>query len=263
MLRLAHSQNYLLPSPTKEEVGGQPAMEAVPLILEPESRMYNSPVVVLDFQSLYPSARLLKEGFFGGGRGGREAACCQHAGRRRRQSPWPPAAAHHARTPLSPLLLPSSHSPRRQKTCLDDTQMVIAYNLCYSTCLGKPAHARAGSTPLRLGVAELSLPPGTLRGRLAPQRLIVAPNGVSYASHEARLGVLPRMLHEILTTRVMVKAAMKRASPADKARSKWQRRPPFAAPCAPSSFLLTPCSAFSLRARCLPFAASHPHALCP
>lgn len=37
------------------QVGGQPAMEAIPLVMEPESRMYTSPVVVLDFQSLYPS----------------------------------------------------------------------------------------------------------------------------------------------------------------------------------------------------------------
>jgi hypothetical protein len=40
---------------TCAQVGGQPAMEALPLVMEPESRLYTSPVVVLDFQSLYPS----------------------------------------------------------------------------------------------------------------------------------------------------------------------------------------------------------------
>lgn len=39
----------------------------------------------------------------------------------------------------------------------------------------------------------------------------MAPNGAAYASPEARQGVLPRLLNEILATRIMVKAAMKRA----------------------------------------------------
>jgi hypothetical protein len=73
-------------SPTREQVGGQPAMEAIPLVMEPESRFYHEPVVVLDFQSLYPS-------------------------------------------------------------------IVIAYNLCFSTCLGSPQHCELSTTePIRLGV---------------------------------------------------------------------------------------------------------------
>ncbi len=63
-------------APPACQVGSQPALEALPLILEPESRMYSSPVVVLDFQSLYPS-------------------------------------------------------------------LIIAYNLCYTTCIGRPLHAKA------------------------------------------------------------------------------------------------------------------------
>lgn len=47
-------------------------------------------------------------------------------------------------------------------------------------------------------------------------RLIVAPNGVAYASPEARPGVLPRLLREILETRIMVKGAMKKAPKSDK-----------------------------------------------
>ena len=42
-------------------------------------------------------------------------------------------------------------------------------------------------------------------------RLVVAPNGVAYAPASARPGVIPRLLREILATRVMVKAGMKRA----------------------------------------------------
>lgn len=48
---------------------------------------------------------------------------------------------------------------------------------------------------------------------LRPPRLVVAANGATYTPPEARRGVLPRLLSEILATRVMVKAAMKAASP--------------------------------------------------
>ena len=55
LVRLAHSQNYLMVSPSKAQVANQPAMACLPLVMEPESRFYTSPVLVLDFQSLYPS----------------------------------------------------------------------------------------------------------------------------------------------------------------------------------------------------------------
>ena len=47
-------------------------------------------------------------------------------------------------------------------------------------------------------------------GGCCPCRLTVSPNGVAWAPHEARAGVVPRLLQEILKTRIMVKAAMKR-----------------------------------------------------
>ena len=87
---------------------------------------------------------------------------------------------------------------------------IIAYNLCFSTCLGRPSHAAAGtndpsSGPLpKLGCTEFGLPAGTLVGGLAPECLVVAPNGVAFAPKEVRPGVLPRLLQEILNTRIMV-----------------------------------------------------------
>lgn len=98
MLRLAHTQNFLALAPSKEQVARQPAMEIIPLVMEPESRFYADPVIVLDFQSLYPS-------------------------------------------------------------------MIIAYNLCYSTCIGRVAHAAApADKPIRLGCSEYALPHGEAWG---------------------------------------------------------------------------------------------------
>ncbi|KAI5284072.1 DNA polymerase zeta, partial [Ascosphaera aggregata] len=55
MFRIAKPENYMLVSPSREQVGQENALECQPLIMEPQSAFYASPVVVLDFQSLYPS----------------------------------------------------------------------------------------------------------------------------------------------------------------------------------------------------------------
>ena len=65
------------------------APEYIPLVMEPESRFYTDPVLVLDFQSLYPS-------------------------------------------------------------------IIIAYNYCYSTCLGRVNHM-GQSTPYEFGCASLKV----------------------------------------------------------------------------------------------------------
>ena len=74
------------------QVGRQNAAECMPLILEPESGFYSSPVLVFDFQSLYPS-------------------------------------------------------------------VMIAYNLCYSTCLGRLQEFMGTN---RLGTSSLAIPKGAL-----------------------------------------------------------------------------------------------------
>ncbi|KAF5390267.1 hypothetical protein D9757_002930 [Collybiopsis confluens] len=55
MFRMAKPESYVLISPSKSDVGKQNAAECLPLIMEPQSSFYTSPLVVLDFQSLYPS----------------------------------------------------------------------------------------------------------------------------------------------------------------------------------------------------------------
>ncbi|GKV20699.1 hypothetical protein SLEP1_g30785 [Rubroshorea leprosula] len=106
-LRLAHTQNYLAISPGKQQVASQPAMECLPLVMEPESGFYADPVVVLDFQSLYPS-------------------------------------------------------------------MIIAYNLCFCTCLGQIAPSKANT----LGVSPFMPDPNVLRD--LKDKMLLTPNGVMY-----------------------------------------------------------------------------------
>lgn len=55
LLRIAKSENMLLNSPSKLDVHDMRALDVIPLIMEPDSNFYKSPLVVLDFQSLYPS----------------------------------------------------------------------------------------------------------------------------------------------------------------------------------------------------------------
>lgn len=55
LLRIAKEENMLLNSPSKEQVHDMRALDSIPLIMEPDSNFYKSPLVVLDFQSLYPS----------------------------------------------------------------------------------------------------------------------------------------------------------------------------------------------------------------
>ena len=55
MIRLAHAENYVLTSPGKDDIRGMGAPTHVAKILEPNSKLYEDPVVVLDFASLYPS----------------------------------------------------------------------------------------------------------------------------------------------------------------------------------------------------------------
>ncbi|KIJ68443.1 hypothetical protein HYDPIDRAFT_124966 [Hydnomerulius pinastri MD-312] len=147
MFRIAKPESFVLLSPTKQDVGKQNAAECMPLIMEPLSAFYNGPLVVLDFQSLYPS-------------------------------------------------------------------VMIAYNYCYSTCLGRIADFQGRN---KLGVADLDLPPGLLEK--LQDYITIAPNGIMYVKPIVRQGLLGRMLTELLDTRVMVKQAMKSAK-GDKALSR-------------------------------------------
>jgi DNA polymerase zeta len=114
--------------------------------MEPKSSFYHDPVLVLDFQSLYPS-------------------------------------------------------------------MMIAYNLCFSTCLGELPSAPPAPAP---AFGCLPRAPTTTHdlASISPRNINIAPidrsRGVLFVRPEVRRGVLPAMLAEILETRKMVKVREKK-----------------------------------------------------
>ncbi|KAF1941544.1 hypothetical protein EJ02DRAFT_377518, partial [Clathrospora elynae] len=137
MFRIAKPENFILVSPSRKQVGQQNSLECLPLVLEPESAFYSSPVLVLDFQSLYPS-------------------------------------------------------------------VMIAYNYCYSTCLGRMISWRGNN---KMGFMDFKREPQLLG--LVKDHINIAPNGMMYVKPEMRKSLLAKMLGEILETRVMVKSGMK------------------------------------------------------
>ncbi|KAL8733631.1 MAG: hypothetical protein Q9166_002041 [cf. Caloplaca sp. 2 TL-2023] len=137
MFRIAKPENFLLPSPSRKQVGQQNALECLPLVMEPQSAFYNSPLLVLDFQSLYPS-------------------------------------------------------------------VMIAYNYCYSTFLGRVVSWRGQN---KMGFTDYQRDPRLLE--LFKGHVNIAPNGMMYVKPDMRKSLLAKMLGEILETRVMVKSGMK------------------------------------------------------
>ncbi|KAI2639300.1 DNA polymerase family B [Xylaria nigripes] len=137
MFRIAKPENFILVSPDRKQVGMQNALECLPLVMEPQSAFYNSPLVVLDFQSLYPS-------------------------------------------------------------------VMIAYNYCYSTFLGRIVNWRGTN---KMGFTEYKRQERLLA--LLKDYINIAPNGIMYCKAEVRKSLLAKMLTEILETRVMVKSGMK------------------------------------------------------
>ncbi|KAJ4358509.1 DNA polymerase zeta [Didymosphaeria variabile] len=137
MFRIAKPENYILVSPSRKQVGQQNALECLPLVMEPQSAFYPGPLLVLDFQSLYPS-------------------------------------------------------------------VMIAYNYCYSTCLGRVVPWRGRN---KIGFTDFDRESGLLN--LVKDYVNIAPNGMMYVRPEMRKSLLAKMLGEILETRVMVKSGMK------------------------------------------------------
>ena len=79
--------------------------------------------------------------------------------------------------------------------------VVIAYNICFSTCLGRISDIRT--------VTQLGTQPGLVRNSDVARASLGLPSDVAFVQRSQRLGLIPRICHEILQTRIMVKKSMK------------------------------------------------------
>jgi len=95
--------------------------------------------------------------------------------------------------------------------------LMIAYNICYSTCLGlisqqftEKGHKRVGvSKEMNVDFKALFGENGEVTEEELAKKFIVSPNGVLFVRKETRLGILPQILQEFLNTRIMIKRSMK------------------------------------------------------
>eukprot|EP01059_Diplonema_ambulator_P005559 TRINITY_DN15311_c0_g1_i1.p1 TRINITY_DN15311_c0_g1~~TRINITY_DN15311_c0_g1_i1.p1 ORF type:complete len:444 (+),score=112.14 TRINITY_DN15311_c0_g1_i1:175-1332(+) len=87
--------------------------------------------------------------------------------------------------------------------------VVIAYNLCFSTCLGK----HAGGRSKKIGaISNYKIPKEFLKGSgWCSDDVVIAPNSCVFVKSKIRRGVFPRMLSEILNTRFAVQECLKKA----------------------------------------------------
>uniref|UniRef100_A0A914D5P5 DNA polymerase n=1 Tax=Acrobeloides nanus TaxID=290746 RepID=A0A914D5P5_9BILA len=147
LLRLALKYKYRAPSVGIEQRNRMASPETIPLTLEPESGIYRDPVIILDFQSLYPS-------------------------------------------------------------------MMIAYNYCFTTCLGKLSNLaqldQSIENLMTLGALKYSaMPPEKIKELREQNLLHISPVGGIFLKKEVRKGLLSIMVEELLDTRIMVKKFMK------------------------------------------------------
>ena len=165
LARIAYNKGFVLLSASPKQRMSQNPPMFTPIVIEPPKNIFFNPVVVLDFQSLYPS-------------------------------------------------------------------IMIGYNICYSTCLGKLKEDSnwvgkekekkfgVGKYPINLYdilKEDFDLSKNEISAESIENFIVnntfLAPNQVLYVRKNLREGILPIILKELLLTRIMVKRSMKLYSP--------------------------------------------------
>eukprot|EP00392_Amoebophrya_sp_AT5.2_P009658 g9686.t1 len=207
--RAAHSDRYLLFTPTKDQVRYQRAHECTPLVLEPKSDFYYDPVLVVDFQSLYPSIMIAYNMCF--------STCV-------------------GRVEVAEKLLKEAFDFRKmENSCKNPSTTkehpnwiarLVEAVLRAETVEQEGDEQSGARSELRdevrhllqkrkLGCLSEYAPSGFLEDSLA------CPNGAIFVQHFK--GVVTKMIHEILQTRIMLKKSLKLHRKANKASADLER----------------------------------------
>nr|XP_046916291.1 DNA polymerase zeta catalytic subunit-like [Dermatophagoides farinae] len=84
--------------------------------------------------------------------------------------------------------------------------LIIAHNYCYSTCLGRLQNIISKDDTF--GCYKLKNQQQILDG-LSDDQIHISENGVVFVRRNVRQGILPKMLEEILNTRILIKRELK------------------------------------------------------
>ena len=212
MLRVAKPENFIMPSPNHEQVGQQNAAECQPLVLEPRSAFYSSPVVVLDFTSLYPSLMIAYNLCYSTYAGRLDPLYHEkklaEADAKKGETKAAMVAPEILSATTGSSLEEAANIAKGGKTdgkLPDDSAAQPSEFASLAEEISK--HQEQNSK--MMGFMSYERPPGLLE-ELRKLGLVISPTGTIYVGTKTRQSLLAKMLGELLDTRAMVKAAMKK-----------------------------------------------------
>ena len=179
---------------------------SIPLVMEPRSGFYADPVLVLDFQSLYPSIMIAYNICYSTCLGELRGALDAERKFGIDELPLPPG--------LLAFLCANSDGDQESDDYNDDNNNNDNNDDDLDDKVSNRSK-KSTSNKARSSASAFDALANATRHDDDSVAPFVAPNGVMFVRPSVRQGVLPRMLKEILETRVMVKAALKRAKAND------------------------------------------------